>query len=148
MSHSQFHSTKLFILRHAWLNLWDKHMTTGRINQVTLLPEEKGWKITQMQKSIWWLNTLSLAGLHRLCAANCNSIKRIRQCYLFDRFTTVKCGSCSDKWSSHLLETEIPVCGSCFWTLHPIASLWFFSLEPVLKNIIFFKTTSRQWKFH
>ena len=36
MSHSQFHSTKLFILRHAWLNLWDKHMTTGRINQVTL----------------------------------------------------------------------------------------------------------------
>ena len=35
MSHSQFHSTKLFILRHAWLNLWDKHMTTGRINQVT-----------------------------------------------------------------------------------------------------------------
>ena len=36
MSHSQFHSTKLFILRHAWLNLWDKHMTTGRINQVTI----------------------------------------------------------------------------------------------------------------
>jgi hypothetical protein len=38
MSHSQFHSTKLFILRHAWLNLWDKHMTTGRINQVTTFP--------------------------------------------------------------------------------------------------------------
>ena len=35
MSHSQFHSTNLFILRHALLNLWDKHMTTGRINQVT-----------------------------------------------------------------------------------------------------------------
>ena len=34
MSHSQFHSIKL-ILRHAWLNLWDKHMTTGRINQVS-----------------------------------------------------------------------------------------------------------------
>ena len=28
------------ILRHAWLNLWDKHMTTGRINQVTLFPHE------------------------------------------------------------------------------------------------------------
>ena len=26
---------RLLILRHAWLNLWDKHMTTGRINQVT-----------------------------------------------------------------------------------------------------------------
>ena len=37
MSHSQFHCIKSFILRHAWLNLWDKHMTTGRINQVTLL---------------------------------------------------------------------------------------------------------------
>ena len=24
----------LFILTRAWLNLWDKHMTTGRINQV------------------------------------------------------------------------------------------------------------------
>ena len=33
MSHSQFQST-IFILRHAWLNLWDKRMTTGRINQV------------------------------------------------------------------------------------------------------------------
>ena len=38
MSHSQFRSETL-ILRHAWLNLWDKHMTTGRINQV-----------------IWWRN--------------------------------------------------------------------------------------------
>ena len=27
----------LLILRHAWLNLWDKHMTTGRINQVAFL---------------------------------------------------------------------------------------------------------------
>ena len=31
----------LLILRHAWLNLWDKHMTTGRINQVTILTEPK-----------------------------------------------------------------------------------------------------------
>ena len=37
MSHSQFHSIELFILRHAWLNLLDKHMTTGRINQVTIV---------------------------------------------------------------------------------------------------------------
>ena len=41
MSRSQFYSIKLFILRHAWLNLWDKHMTTGRINQVTLLSTAK-----------------------------------------------------------------------------------------------------------
>ena len=36
MSHSQFHSIELFILTHAWLNLWDKRMTTGRINQVNI----------------------------------------------------------------------------------------------------------------
>ena len=41
MSHSQFHSIELFILRHAWLNLWDKRMTTGRINQVTSSPTKQ-----------------------------------------------------------------------------------------------------------
>ena len=33
---------RLLILRHAWLNLWDKHMTTGRINQVTILTARLG----------------------------------------------------------------------------------------------------------
>ena len=42
MSHSQFHSLNLFILTHAWLNLCDKHMTTGRINQVAFLNEAAG----------------------------------------------------------------------------------------------------------
>lgn len=37
MSHSQFHSTESFILRHAWLNLLDERMTTGRINQVATI---------------------------------------------------------------------------------------------------------------
>ena len=36
MSRSQFQS-KRFILRHAWLNLWDERMTTGRINQVAII---------------------------------------------------------------------------------------------------------------
>ena len=40
MSHSQFHSIRVLILRHAWLNLLDKHMTTGRINQVTTIRDE------------------------------------------------------------------------------------------------------------
>lgn len=35
MSRSQFQS-KRFILRHAWLNLWDERMTTGRINQIAI----------------------------------------------------------------------------------------------------------------
>ena len=41
MSHSQFHCIEAFILRHAWLSLWDKHMTTGRINQVTTEKQPK-----------------------------------------------------------------------------------------------------------
>ena len=36
MSHSQICYEELS-LKHAWLNLWDKHMTTGRINQVFTL---------------------------------------------------------------------------------------------------------------
>ena len=38
MSRSQFQS-KIFILRHAWLNLWDERMTTGRINQVATITQ-------------------------------------------------------------------------------------------------------------
>ena len=49
MSLSQFHSIELFILRHAWLNLWDKHMTTGRINQVCKRKTEKKRKRAQQQ---------------------------------------------------------------------------------------------------
>ena len=40
MSHSQI-QRKLFILRRAWLNLWDKRMTTGRINQIAIVLESK-----------------------------------------------------------------------------------------------------------
>ena len=61
---------KLFILRHAWLNLWDKHMTTGRINQVAaervqVCLERRGrlsWRVGWYQRSLsrrsgklpWW----------------------------------------------------------------------------------------------
>ena len=37
----------LFILTRAWLNLWDKHMTTGRINQVLSSNREKTSTHTQ-----------------------------------------------------------------------------------------------------
>jgi hypothetical protein len=49
MSCTQFYSIKLFILRHAWLNLWDKHMTTGRINQVTSWATEHTRWFAQIQ---------------------------------------------------------------------------------------------------
>ena len=51
MSLSQFHSIELFILRHAWLNLWDKHMTTGRINQVCKRKTEKKRKRATEQQA-------------------------------------------------------------------------------------------------
>ena len=50
MSRSQFHSKELFLLRHAWLNLLDERMTTGRINQVAIFsPARKPGKYTQQQ---------------------------------------------------------------------------------------------------
>ena len=81
MSHSQFHCIP-FILRHAWLNLWDKHMTTGRINQITILkrPQSnrqvvrfaKVWEISQRQRA-----TLARAGRLRTCAfVTCNQLGR------------------------------------------------------------------------
>ena len=36
MSHSQFHSIKSFILRHAWLNLWDKRMLLAESTRLLL----------------------------------------------------------------------------------------------------------------
>lgn len=41
MSHSQF-QTLIFTLTHAWLNLWDERMTTGRINQIRIQTE---WEV-------------------------------------------------------------------------------------------------------
>ena len=55
MSHSQFHSIDLFILRHAWLNLWDKHMTTGRINQVTISRLQR-WR-PPAANTLYWPST-------------------------------------------------------------------------------------------
>ena len=67
MSHSQFRSETL-ILRHAWLNLWDKHMTTGRINQVTWWRTQCGRK-----KSTNWILPRGLQNLQSLQFENCIS---------------------------------------------------------------------------
>ena len=53
MSHSRIYHIRL-ILRHAWLNLWDKHMTTGRINQVSIRNSPIGI----------WTSRFSLPSLH------------------------------------------------------------------------------------
>ena len=54
MSHSQFQS-KWFILRRAWLSLWDERMTTGRINQVAfsnLLPWPPNGETGEQQNGV------------------------------------------------------------------------------------------------
>jgi len=41
-------SCSAVILRHAWLSPWNKHMTTGRINQISIvftIFNKKNWKI-------------------------------------------------------------------------------------------------------
>jgi hypothetical protein len=46
MSHSQFHSIDAFILRHAWLNLWDKRMLLAESTRLLSLPPSIEWMET------------------------------------------------------------------------------------------------------
>ena len=52
MSHSQFRCITL-ILRHAWLSLWDKHMTTGRINQITIVKRPRKAELPRAQELVF-----------------------------------------------------------------------------------------------
>jgi hypothetical protein len=91
MSHSQFHCIDLFILRHAWLNLWDKHMTTGRINQVS-------YKHCSDACCIFW--TLGTASLlqqdtaHPRAAASPFSLAAEAQAVVSRACTTAAIGVC------------------------------------------------------
>ena len=51
MSHPQSRGLRVLKLTRAWLNLWDKHMTTGRINQISM-----GWGGNGVL-SFWGLST-------------------------------------------------------------------------------------------
>ena len=86
MSHSQFHSTKLFILRHAWLNLWDKHMTTGRINQVTtvhfapILMTQRPPSRMGVHQTSWRINCSTEPQLRPPCSPDLTSFKHSSPC--------------------------------------------------------------------
>ena len=67
MSHSQFHRIML-ILRHAWLNLWDKHMTTGRINQVAW-DDAKHRRAFNAPSDTSFTYCYHLVGMHRTCVS-------------------------------------------------------------------------------
>ena len=43
----------MLILRHAWLNPWGKHMTTGRINQVSL--KIPSWTLIFLFPQLRWM---------------------------------------------------------------------------------------------
>ena len=87
MSHSQFRS-RILILRHAWLNLWDKHMTTGRINQVITKP-------TQPSNEESWVgrqNRIQQVG-HFQFQANHN--------------WNIKCQAYNCDWETNLMQTTV-----------------------------------------
>ena len=53
---------EMLILRHAWLNLWDKHMTTGRINQVS--------EIQAPSRNCWEPGKIANDEIHKLAHPN------------------------------------------------------------------------------
>ena len=53
----------MLILRHAWLNLWDKHMTTGRINQVSKI--QSFVFAHQRLKITYELNSVCVCVMHK-----------------------------------------------------------------------------------
>ena len=103
MSCTQFHCIKMFILRHAWLNLWDKHMTTGRINQVTFVWERKKSSQFEMNQTGSILSSLTLVNTNR---TDCSVSTRLtvvygtykRFCFYFKKKKTY----CSLHWSVNL----------------------------------------------
>ena len=72
MSHSQFHSIDLFILRHAWLNLWDKRMllaeSTRLLSQAFILSLETARRQSQFTEEragkFFLVKDLLVASLH------------------------------------------------------------------------------------
>ena len=116
MSHSQFHSMNLFILRHAWLNLWDKHMTTGRINQVTISATRA--KLESAQKSEFVIRMIvhvtQVKGLYR---------RDLFKCHIAPGFQLTKSSAQSsipeyeirtsrETISRHLAKASVPWCTS------------------------------------
>ena len=71
MSHSQFHSIDLFILRHAWLNLWDKRMLLAestRLLSMTFFSEQKK-KCTSLERAVRFYSKplFSLEFIYSIC---------------------------------------------------------------------------------
>jgi hypothetical protein len=126
MSHSQFHSTKLFILRHAWLNLWDKHMTTGRINQVTLVPKKQAEKIC----------ILSVCFLVSSPLLNTSLRSGSEEVLWIDRPSSFTKMTIQQQWMTNAGKMNSLLCS--LFALHPIASLFFFPRSEHWK-IKFFK---------
>ena len=72
---SPFKSLKL---RHAWLSLWDKHMTTGRINQIDIYFVSECETHTQKCSPT---PTLKSAALCHWCSRIHNSNSKIWVCF-------------------------------------------------------------------
>ena len=57
----------MLILTHAWLNLWDKHMTTGRINQVTILQYSLYSVFCKLSEALRWTFQLLVCPVVQRC---------------------------------------------------------------------------------
>ena len=121
MSHPQSHCMISFILRHAWLNLWDKHMTTGRINQVTTfrpcIPEDTTHDSNDNQVAFSFGSSFKWSRLNcnlRTCSASLrnNDSEANSQATLFPDLTNFRHISLfhlSDR--DHGLQRELPTAG-------------------------------------
>ena len=108
MSRSQFQS-KRFILTHAWLNLWDERMTTGRINQIVLiaslgatlqpspevlsLPQTQGPALAALPQSKHKVSSRMLLKTAKPC------LRTVRHDYSF-AFSSIPC------WQLHTAEQQ------------------------------------------
>ena len=67
---------KQLILRHAWLNLWDKHMTTGRINQVARDKALSAHRARTGQKTISLTDDFTKRLFSQLCTSSNRSLQQ------------------------------------------------------------------------
>jgi hypothetical protein len=150
MSHSQFHSTKLFILRHAWLNLWDKHMTTGRINQVTLV-EKRTWNTTWSDQgggSLPFPLPSTIFSIP-LLVTHCSKSRTEGSVLCLVEWPIKLLTQLAVKSSWHLKNTMIITLSFVVVCYHPIASLSFFLEQGIAKKRkpVYFAKPVLRWKF-
>ena len=105
----------MLILRHAWLNLWDKHMTTGRINQVSVdnRPHSESTK-ESLESSIAGLFLTLLAHHSEKLARNRGLSRSPTALVLFSNNVLIPISRCKALCHTHYTEMYIRIKWSFF----------------------------------